>query len=232
MTHTARLEPAYLLATRPYRDTSLLLEAYSAAHGRVGLVAKGARGPRSRLRGVLRPFVPLLLSWRATGELGTLTGAEAQAPGIALAGERVFYGWYLNELLLRLLQRHDPHAALYAIYAAVLPELAGTEAQAQTALRLFEMRLLAEIGYGLLLPAELDPQRCYRYDWERGPLAASEGYAGASLIALRDARLDDETSRRDARHLLREAIRRQLGGRELQSAVLLRQLRARRADPA
>ncbi len=174
---------------------------------------------------MLQPFAPLLLSWRLSGELGTLTGAEAQAPPVLLTGERTFFGWYMNELILRLLQRHDAHPRLYAVYAALLPELAGSETDAEIALRLFEKRLLADIGYGLHLDADLDPARHYRYDWERGPVVDSQGYAGASLIALRDERLDDETSRRDARHLLRAAIRRQLGGRELQAAALLRQLR-------
>lgn len=225
MARTVQLEPAYLLAVRPYGDSSLLLEAFTAAQGRVGLVARGARAPRSRLRGVLQPFAPLLLSWRAAGELGTLTGAEAQAPPVVLSGERVFFGWYLNELIMRLLQRQDAHPHLHAIYAALLPELAGSDVQAEIALRLFEKHLLADIGYGLHLDADLDAGMRYRYDWERGPVADAQGYAGSSLIALRDDRLDDDASRRDARQLLREAIRRQLGGRELQTAALLRQMR-------
>lgn len=227
MAQTIQLEPAYLLAVRPYSDTSLLLEAFTPAYGRLGLIARGARGPRSRLRGLLQPFAPLLLSWRSAGELGTLTGAEAQAPPVPLAGERIFFGWYLNELLTRLLQRHDPHPKLHAVYATLLPELAGGDVQAQVALRLFEKRLLADVGYGLLLPGDIDPSGCYRYDWDRGPVPDARGYAGSSLIALRDERLDDDASRRDARHLLREAIRRQLGGRELQTAALLRQMCAK-----
>lgn len=227
MAQTIQLEPAYLLAVRPYSDTSLLLEAFTPEHGRLGLVARGARGPKSKLRGILQSFAPLLLSWRSAGDLGTLTGAEAQAPPVPLAGERIFFGWYLNELLTRLLQRHDPHPKLYAVYATLLPELAGRDAQAQVALRLFEKRLLADVGYGLLLSDQIDAAERYRYDWDRGPLPDARGYAGSSLIALRDERLDDDASRRDARHLLREAIRRQLGGRELQTAALLRQMRAK-----
>lgn len=227
MAHTIQLEPAYLLAVRPYGDTSLLLEAFTSAQGRLGLIARGARGPRSKLRGSLQPFAPLLLSWRSAGDLGTLTGAEAQAPPVPLAGERIFFGWYLNELLTRLLQRHDAHPKLYAVYATLLPELAGSELRAQVALRLFEKRLLADVGYGLLLSDQIDASGRYRYDWDRGPVPDARGYAGSSLIALRDERLDDALNRRDARHLLREAIRRQLGGRELQTAALLRQLRAK-----
>lgn len=226
MAQTIQLEPAYLLSLRPYRDSSQLIEAYGVTQGRIGLVARGARGPKSKLRGVLQPFSPLLLSWSQRGELGSLTGAEAQAPPVVLSGERIFYGWYLNELLLRLLQRHDPHPALYAIYATLLPELTGSEASAQAALRVFEKRLLSELGYGLMLPDTIEADRRYRYDPERGPVADMKGIAGASLIALREERLEDDTARQDARRLLRDALRRQLGGRELQTATLLRDMRA------
>ncbi|MFA5939225.1 MAG: DNA repair protein RecO [Sinimarinibacterium sp.] len=222
-----QLEPAYLLAQRPYRESSALIEIFTSTHGRVGLVARSARGPKSRLRGVLQPFTPLLLSWRAGGELGTLSAAEARAAPITLSGERIFFGWYLNELLLRLLQRQDPHPALYALYAAVLPSLAGSADEAERALRLFEKRLLAGIGYGLRFPPTIDPVGRYRLDHDGGFVAVQDGYSGASLMAVRDEQLNDPALRRDVRRLLREAIRRQLGGRELESAALLRQMRRR-----
>ncbi|MDP9141482.1 MAG: DNA repair protein RecO [Pseudomonadota bacterium] len=226
MSQAISLEPAYLLSLRPYRDSSQLLEVFGVTQGRIGLVARGARGPKSRLRGVLQPFAPLLLSWTQRGDLGSLTGAEAQSAPVALSGERIFFGWYLNELLLRLLQRHDPHPALYAIYATLLPELAGSETQAQSALRVFEKRLLEELGYGLMLPDAIEADRLYRYDPDYGPLPAEKGIPGASLIALRDERLEGDIARQDARRLLRDALRRQLGDRELQTATLLRNMRA------
>jgi DNA repair protein RecO (recombination protein O) len=230
---SVELEPAWLLAQRPYRDSSQLLELFTSSHGRVGLVARGVRTPKSRLRGVLQPFAPLLLSWQASGELGTLRSAEARAGPVALQGERVFHGWYLNELLLRLLPRDAPHPYLYAVYEALLPQLAGTAVEAEIALRLFEKRLLADLGYGLRLPDTLDPVRRYRYDADQGAVeagssAGDQGYDGASLIALREERLDEPSARRTARLLLRAALRVQLGGRELESARLLRELRARR----
>lgn len=227
MARTVRLEPAHLLAVRPYRDSSLLIEAFTRNHGRVGLVARGARSARSRLRGMLQPFVPLLLSWGESGELGTLVAAEARAAPVALAGERIFFGWYVNELLLRLLQRQDPHPALYALYEAILPSLGGSDAEAESALRLFEKRLLAETGYGLQFPAAIDPAQTYRLDAEYGFSVAADGYSGASVLALRDERFDDAPARADVRRLLREAVRRQLGGRELETAKLLRQMRGR-----
>jgi DNA repair protein RecO (recombination protein O) len=103
------LQPAYILHSRPYRESSLLLEAMGREHGRIGLVARGARGARSRWKNMLQPFRPLLLSWTQRGELGTLTGADQVASPPALAGESLFCGLYANELMIRFLQRSDPH---------------------------------------------------------------------------------------------------------------------------
>lgn len=220
-------EPTYLLQQRPYRETSQLLEVFCATQGRVGLVARGVRGARSRLRGVLQPFRPLLLSWRDHGELCTLTGAESGGAPVALIGERVFHGWYLNELLLRLLQRRDPHAVLYPLYAQTLEHLPGGGGEA--ALRRFEKRLLEEIGYGLQLPDTLNADTRYRYDPENGPEPVNgyprDSVPGSTLIALRDECFDATDTRIEVRLLLRTAIDRQLGGRELESRRLLRQMR-------
>lgn len=223
------LQPAYLLSTRPYRETSALIEVLTDTQGRVGLVARGVRGPRARLAGVLQPFTPLLLAWTQAGELGTLTAAEAQAAPPALAGERVLYGWYLNELLLRLLQRHDAHPGLFGAYAQALAALAGETFSAQAGLRVFELRLLAEIGYGLTLPDELDAQAHYRVDAEQGCRmqmpADAHTFSGDSLIALRDETFTHPQQLADARRLLTRALAPHLGGQPLRSRELLRQLR-------
>ncbi|MDB5977714.1 MAG: repair protein RecO [Nevskia sp.] len=220
-------EPAYLLAQRPYRESSQLLEIFTRNHGRVGLVARGARGPRSKLRGVLQMFTPLLLSWTESGELGTLTAAESDGPTAELSGERVFHGWYVNELLLKLTGRHDPHPWLYRDYIVTLAELPGSGGEA--ALRIFEKHLLAEMGYALPLTADLEPLRRYHFDPERGARAAgaadADSYAGASLIALAEERLETREALRDARKLLRIALHHQLAGRELETPRLLRALR-------
>jgi len=222
-----QLEPGWLLSTRNYRETSLLLEAFTPGYGRVGLIARGARGPRSKLRGLLQSLQPLLLSWQQAGELGTLTGVEAAGAPLGLGGERLFYGWYLNELVLRLLQREDPHPLAYAAYVRALARLTGEEAE--FALRVFEKQLLSDIGYGLLLAADIDPEQRYDVDGE-GCLqaAAGRGYAGVSLIALRDEQLPQPLPPRllpELRRLLRAAIGRQLGGRELETRKLLRAMR-------
>ena len=220
-------EPAYLLVQRPYRESSQLLEIFTRSHGRVGLVARGARGPRSKLRGVLQLFTPLLLSWSESGELGTLIAAESDGATARLVGEQVFLGWYVNELLLKLTERHDPHPRLYRAYIMALAELPGSGGEA--ALRIFEKRLLAEMGYALPLTTQLDPQQRYRFDPEQGPKPATtadgDSYAGASLIALAEERLETREVLRDARKLLRAAVQRQLAGRELETPRLLRALR-------
>lgn len=231
-----QFERAYLLSLRPYRETSALLEVFSAVQGRIGLVARGARGAKSKLRAVLQPFQPLLLSWIERGELGTLTGAETEGPVPALKGEAVLSGWYINELILRLLQRRDPHPALFEDYAAALAALPGPGPQA--ALRIFEKRLLTELGYGLNLPENLSPELWYAYDAESGvrPLAGAQvrAYRGASLLALRREQWSDPESLRDARRLLRAALEPHLGGRRLETPRLLRalksELRAREAE--
>jgi len=222
-----QLEPAFVLSLRPYRETSALVEVFTQRHGRTGLVARGVQSGRARLRGLLQPFQRLLLSFSERGELGTLTGAEAGGAPATLRGEAVFSGWYLNELLLRLLPRGEPHGDLFDQYAEALAALAG--ANAAPALRLFEKRLLAGLGYGLELPDPVENDRWYAWDAERGLRLAEPGpssYSGASLRALADDALETEESLRDARRLMRAALRPHLGDRALRTPEMLRTLRA------
>lgn len=228
MRHT--LEPGYVLLARPYSDTSLLCEIFTRHQGRCGVIAKGARGPRSKLRALLQPAQPLLLSWKESGDLGTLTGAESAAPPLMLEGERIFYVWYLNELLLKLVQRHDPHDALFDRYIEALGRL-PTES-AETGLRFFEKHLLAETGYGLHLEDDLRPEGEYRYDPEQGPILIGAGLLGRSLMALRDETPLDARGLLDARKLLRPLLARQLAGRELETPKLLRAMRSREKGTA
>lgn len=222
-----QLEPGYVLNARPYSDTSLLIEAFTREHGRVGFIAKGARGPKSKTRALLQPLQPLLLSWTQSGDLGGLTAVEAAAPPLPIAGERVFYGWYVNELLFKLTQRQDPHPSLFETYALTLEQLAGAEAE--HALRIFEKRLLEELGYGLQLPDDIEPTLHYRYDWAEGPVPVGAGpstFLGAHLIALMQETLESPEAQLDARRLLKAAIQHQLGGKTLETPAMLRQLRS------
>lgn len=230
MSQRILLEPAFVLSRRPYRETSLLLEVFTRSHGRIGLVARGAQSAKSKLRGVLEPLRPLLLSWSERGDLGTLAAAEAsEVRWSPLTGEAVYCGWYLNELLLRLITRHDAHPTLFADYADTLAQLASLPFE--PVLRAFEKHLLSELGYGLQLPDDLDPDALYRYDWDEGPQPSEKGYRGDSLLALAQDRLLTPQQLREAKHLLREALARHGAGADLQTPKLMRALRASRNPP-
>lgn len=222
------LEAAYVLHARPFGDTSLILEVFSAHHGRLGLIAKGARAPKSKKRALLQMLQPLLLSWRDSGELGTLTAVEAASAPTTLAGETLFCAWYANELLIKLLQRHHAHPRLFAAYAQLLSRL---QHDPEAALRAFEQVLLDELGYGLAFPDQIDASARYHYDALQGFRTAlpndagGDCYAGASLIALRDDALRQPDDYLAARRLSRAALRPLLAGRVLDSARLLRELR-------
>jgi len=229
------LEPAWVLHHYPYRDSSLLLEILSREYGRVGLVARGARSARGRWRGQLQTFRPLLLSWNLRGELGTLTGLESRGAAGACGGRQLLSACYLNELLLRLLTRHDPHPGLFVAYEQAVRGLAS---HPEPALRLFEKCLLQELGYGLLLDQEVDSgppvakDALYEYHLERGPVrcnhARREGLVlhGSSLLALYHGVLDDPLACREARRLMRAALALYLGARPLKTREVLRQLSA------
>lgn len=222
-----QLQPAWVLHTRPFRETSLLVEAFSRDHGRVGLIARGARRPKSRLRGELQPFRPLLLSYSGRGELPALTGAEVSAPSPDLHGQHLAAGFYLNELVLKLLPRNDPHPMLFDEYQDALGQL--TSPALVCRLRLFEKRLLQDLGWGLMLDqdchgAAIDAARTYGYDLERGPLPEGGGrlrVQGATLLAFCRDELGDGTQLREARALTRAALAAHLGSSVIRSRELL-----------
>lgn len=233
-------EPAYVLHSHPYKETSLVVEALSRRWGRVGLVARGARRPRSAMRGLLLAFYPLRLSWSASAELGTLTTVEWAGGQSALSGVGLMCGFYLNELLLRLLPREDPHEALFDAYAASLARLGAGQSPAEV-LRTFERRLLTELGYAPLLEQEatsgvpVDPMRQYRYEPELGPvpLQGSQGAQPATGICvvsgrtLLDVARDDYArpqTREEARRLMRTLIAQRLPGQVLHTRAVLKEL--------
>ena len=152
-------QPALILHARSYRETSLLLECLTPDHGRVGLVARGVRRERSRLpRGLLQPLQPLHLGWSGNGELLTLTQAEASAAPLPLRGERLYSAMYLNELVLRLCARGDPHGDLFDHYLLCLQRLAHGEPEGWT-LRTLRARPDGDLGYGIVLDRDCEPAR-------------------------------------------------------------------------
>ena len=181
-------QAAFILHHYPYRETSLLLEVFTQNRGRVALVARGARRPRSALRGVLLAFQPLLLSWAGKSELRTLHKAEWQGGLPQLKGIALLCGFYLNELMVKLLPRDDPHEALYLAYFGALRELSKGADRAAT-LRTFEQHLLKELGYALTLDHDVasgEPIQAncsFQYLIERGPVRDSRWNAGTSNVA-------------------------------------------------
>jgi DNA repair protein RecO (recombination protein O) len=230
-------EPGYVLHTYPYKETSLIVEAFTRRHGRVALLARGARRPRSAMRGVLLAFHPLRLGWSGSAELATLVTAEWGGGLQPLAGRGLMCGFYLNELILRLLPREDPHEALFDAYGDALAHLSAGDAF-PAVLRSFEKRLLAELGYAPVLDrdaitgAPIEPASSYVYEPDRGPVRAQRnGDRGGDLFVsgrtLLDLAADDYSrseTRDEARYLMRALIGQRLHGQVLHTRSVLMEL--------
>ncbi len=229
------LAPAYVLHQYAYRDTSRIVEVFTAEHGRLTLFARGANGAKSTLRGVLRPFQRLLVSWSGRSEACQLVSAELDGALTTLAKERLMSGFYLNELLLKLTERCDPHPEVFEAYGVCIEGLCSAEPE-EASLRRFEKRLLDHLGYGLDLSRAADgepiaPDAYYRFAAERAaqPCVAETPGAiyGRSLADLEDERFVDARSLRDAKRVLRAALEACLDGRTLKSREVMRAMRRR-----
>ncbi|MDD5301325.1 MAG: DNA repair protein RecO [Gallionella sp.] len=227
-------EPAFVLHSYPFRETSLILDVFSRKHGRLPIMARGARRPRSALRGVLLNFQPLQLSWFGKGEVRTLHNAEWQGGQPYLQGTALMCGFYLNELLLNLLARDDPHEQLFDYYRATLYRLAHETDHAAT-LRCFEKHLLQELGYALLLEREagngnaIQAELCYRYAVERGALrddAAQVGLPvlGKTLLDMAADEYADPVTAQQSKQLMRMLLNHHLGGKILHTRELIKDL--------
>ena len=226
-------QPAYVLHSYPFRETSLIVEVFSRDHGRVALLARGARRPRSVLRGLLLAFQPLELGWAGKGEVPTLMKAEWQGGQPLLSGKALFFGYYLNELLLHLLPREDTHASLFAAYASVLRRFADNLQEAD--LRRFERALLQELGYGLTLTHDaqgvvIDPDAHYAYEIERGPVRLARpgnsalSVRGKTLLDLADDALSDPATQAEAKQMMRALINHHTGGKRLETRKIFMEL--------
>ncbi len=238
-------EPAFVLHSYPYRETSLIIETFTRNHGRIALVARGARRPRSLLRGVLLAFQPILLSWSGKTELRTLHKAEWQGGLPQLTGRALLCGFYLNELMLKLLAREDSHEALFETYHAALATLSNGGDHAMT-LRSFEQRLLKEAGYALTLDRdavsgeEIRAECTYHYLMERGPvrvnpagLRAAEGgqaeenrleLAGQTLLDMARDDYTNPATQQQSKALMRILINHFLGNQTLNTRQLLKDM--------
>lgn len=235
-------QPGFVLHHRPFRDSSQLLDVVTRDHGKVALVARGSRRSKSRLAGILRPFLPLRISWVARSDLGTLTGAEAAGAPAGLRGDEMLSAYYVNELLLHFLHRYDPQPAIYSLYADTLAALTATTDIA-ACLRSFEIELLKLLGYALNLEHEsgtdepLRADRYYEYRVEQGavPVTRSAGpmvFAGEVLAAINGQRFDESEVLAAANRMMRGVIAYHLGGKELQSRKVLLEVHRGRIAPS
>ncbi len=232
---------AYILHSYAYSETSLILDVFSREHGRVPLLARGARRPRSALRGVLQAFQPLEVGWFGSGEVRTLAKAEWLGGTPLLGGNSLLLGYYLNELLLKLLPREDAHPRLFDAYSLTVQALALKESAptAHARLRQFEKTLLAELGYGLLLEFEalsgkpVEAGQLYRYLIERGPVALvadddelmqAQGMRGKTLLDLARDDYSDPRTLAESKTLMRMLINHHLAGQPLQSRRVFMEL--------
>ncbi len=227
-------QPSFVLHSYPYRETSLIVEVFSRERGRVALIARGARRPRSALRGLLMGFQPLALSWFGKHELRTLHKAEWQGGQPHLQGTALLCGFYLNELLLNLMVRDDPHEQLFDYYQLTLQRLAHEQDHAAV-LRCFEKHLLQELGYALLLEHEagnnepIKPTVVYRYVVERGALRDEENTEGLPVLGktLQDMAADDyrdAVSAQQSKQLMRMLLNHHLAGKILHTRELIKEL--------
>lgn len=240
MTTRTLLEPAFILHNRAFRDTSLILHCFTLNHGIVSVLARGVRKPRSKLAGILLPFTPLLISFAGKSELQNLSTAEPICCSYDFRRNLLPIGLYINELLDKLLHKHDPHPELFHIYQETLKKLQeplNTSFEQQKILRSFEINLLRQIGYGLQLNTDVagNPimdEAFYDFAFGHGfsrietsqadpQLPSGRVFAGGSLVALRDNRLILPQEFRDAKHLLRIALTHLLGNKTITARELL-----------
>jgi DNA repair protein RecO (recombination protein O) len=234
MKRRADHEPGFVLHSYPYKETSLIVEAFTRRFGRIGLLARGARRPRSTMRGVLLAFHPLRLTWSASAELATLHSAEWGGGQPSLSGIGLMCGFYVNELLLRLLPRGDPHEALFDAYEGALARLTASASQAAV-LRSFERRMLAELGYAPVLDrdaangARIEAAKHYAYEAERGMIETRRAdgesvFSGRTLLDMAADNYEDSRTRDEARRLMRALITERLGGQALHTRAVLSEL--------
>ncbi|MBJ90531.1 MAG: DNA repair protein RecO [Woeseia sp.] len=228
-------QPAWLLHHRPFRDSSRILDVFSQDYGMISLVSRGSRSGRSKLKGILRPFLPLQISWIMRSDLGTLTGAEMGGSPISLAGDALLSGYYVNELIINLLHRHDPQPELFSLYEATITQL-NSSALISATLRRFEIEALALLGYALNLHhdtqtgGELTAEVTYQYHVDQGPVAAdgyddSMTFLGSELQAIARYEFSNPETLNNAARLLRSIISWHLNGKELKSRRVFKEMR-------
>ena len=226
MSYQSETHAAYILHTRPYRETSLIADLFTLEQGKVSVVVKGARSARSKLRAVMQPFTPLMVAWRGRNDLKSLVQAEAVAAPLFLKGDALMCGLYVNELLERLLQPFDAYPQLYVYYQYVLNELLAAD-DIELALRTFEQQLLKQLGFQFDT-GHCQKQQIYHFQPERGFVETPqpgarirpECFTGEQLLGVVEERYQQPEIRRAAKRLMRLALEARLGNKPLRSRQL------------
>lgn len=223
-------QAVYVLHTYPFKETSLVVELFSQQYGRVAAVAKGARRPHSVMRGMLQSFQQLSGTWSGKNELKTLHSLDWSAGLTLIKGEALMCGFYINELLLRLLPREDAHENLFIHYEQALQMLAD-ECDLATTLRRFELKLLQELGYAVPLLADenelaIDADKVYRYEAEYGACelkATKNGVQlqGKTLLDMAENDYSDAQTQLQSKQLMRYLLAHYLGDKPLHTRQLL-----------
>lgn len=225
------MHPCYILHQRPFRETSLILDVFSVEYGRVDLVARGAKRSKSGRNNILQPARKLHLAWSARSEMGTLTAAEVSDASPDIRGRELLTVFYINELLIRMLHKHEPHPELFNIYDATLATLGPAE-RVEKILRVFEKHLLNTLGYGLVLDHEPETGKKikrdaqYYYLLNHGPasirpdVAGHVPISGQALLALENEAAWNDDIAREIKGLMRFVLDEHIGGRPLQSRAL------------
>ncbi|WP_325891693.1 DNA repair protein RecO [Grimontia sp. NTOU-MAR1] len=232
------LQRCFVLHSRPYSETSLILDVFSENYGRVSLMAKGARGKRSPLKGALQPFTPLLMKWSGRGEMHTLRHAEAMGLAIPLSGNALFSGFYLNEILSRVVEPETSYHQLFFDYVNALTELAQQN-NPEPALRRFELALLDSLGYGVDFlhcagsGEPVDEVMTYIFREQQGFVASlmksnNLAFTGSDLMALAARQFSTVEQLKAAKRFTRLALKPYLGSKPLKSRELF-MLRTRKS---
>ena len=229
--HRVAGQPGFVLHSYPYKETSLIVDVFTREHGRVALIAKGAKRPHSKLRGVLQTFQPLAVGWSGRSEIRTLTGAEWIGGMLPLEKAALLCGFYLNELLFKMLARDDPHPALFDHYVATLNQLAHQE-PAPIVLRKFERALLKETGVGgdftvcTGTGTAVDPTVIYVVEPEHGvrqatPSDTAPRVTGKTLLDMEQEDYSDATTQTQSKFLMRSLLAHHLNGTPLNTRQIL-----------
>ena len=224
----------FVLHKREYSETSFLVDFFTEYHGRITLLAKGARRPRSPLKALLQPFTPLLLRWSGKGDLKTLTKVEAASLTLPMNTLALYSGFYVNEMLVRVLENQTAYQELFQHYLLCVTKLAATPDALEPTLRTFEFQVLKALGYGvdfvhcIATGEEVDPNMWYQFRENEGFVASllqnNLSFLGKDLLAFDLLDFSEKSTQQAAKRFTRIALKPYLGSQPLKSRELFQSI--------